>query len=311
MRGSTAAPLPLLLAADRSSLCAIAARCRAAAPDCAAAGALTADRSSAAARARRALRTARSCAPACDGRCSRARLCAARPPRRSRSCSPLIAARSVRSRLAAAPPRLTARRRARSPPTDRRRLLALVVLCAQHARAHLRATSRCSRARLCAARPPRRSRSCSPLIAARSVRSRLAAAPPRLTARRRARSPPTDRRRLLALVVLGAQHDRAHLRATSRCSRARLMRGSTAAPLPLLLAADRSSLCAIAARCRAAAPDCAAAGALTADRSSAAARARRARRTARSCAPACDESVLSCAAHARLDRRAAPAPARR
>ena len=116
LRGSTAAPLPLLLAADRSSLCAIAARCRAAAPDCAAAGALTAGRSSAAARARRPRRTARPCAPACHGRCSRARLCAARPPRRSRSCSPLIAARSVRSRLAAAPPRLTARRRARSPP---------------------------------------------------------------------------------------------------------------------------------------------------------------------------------------------------
>ena len=159
--------------------------------------------------------------------------CAARPPRRSRSCSPLIAARSVRSRLAAAPPRLTARRRARSPPADRRRLLALVVLCAQHARARLRATSRCSRARLCAARPPRRSRSCSPLIAARSVRSRLAAAPPRLTARRRVRSPPTDRRRLLALVVLGAQHARAHLRATVGA----LVRGSArldrrAAPAP-------------------------------------------------------------------------------
>ena len=133
------------LTAGRNSLCAIAARRHAAAPDLAAAGSLTTDRAGRTARARCALRAAPTCAPACDASSSRmwARLCAARPPRRSRYCSPPIAAHSARPQLADGPPRRAARRRARSPPT------------------------------------------------ARSAQSRLVAAPPRLTTRRRARSPPT------------------------------------------------------------------------------------------------------------------------
>ena len=117
--------------------------------------------------------------------------CAARPPRRSRSRSPPIAAHSARSRLAAAPPRLITRQRARSPPTG------LVGGCS-----HLQCSAHSAAMRArgqrvvvfvrgeCAARLPRRSRTRSPLIAARFVRSRLAAAPACLIARRRARLPP-------------------------------------------------------------------------------------------------------------------------
>ena len=416
--GSTAAPLPHTLAADRSSLCAIAACCRAAAPDRAAAGSLAADRPGRRLLALIVLCAQHRCArPRAASRCSEAGSCAARPTRRSHSRSPLIAAHSAQSRLAATPPRLTARWRARSPPTGlvggcsrslcsarstvvrarvprvdalkrsscaarppRRSRSRSPLIAAHSARSRLtaalprltarqrarspptglvggRSRSLCSARSTavrsivqrvvvlvrgsCAARSPRRSRSCPVLIAARSARSRLAAAPPRLTMRWRACSAPTDlvdgcsrslcsarstavrvRARRVAILVRGScaarppRHSRsrspliaAHSarlwlaaappRLTARrrarspptglvggCSRSLCsmrstavrssmrqvvvltpaLRGSTAAPLPLLLAAEPSSFCAIAARCSAAAPDRAAASSLATDR---------------------------------------------
>ena len=147
---------------------------------------------SVAARTHCALRAAPPCPPAPTSRCSEAGSCAARPPRRSHSRSPPVAAHSAQTRLAATPPRLTARRRARSPPTG------LVggcshSLCSARSGAvpvsvpQVDALKRSS----CTARPPRCSRSSSPPIAAHSARSQLTAAPPRLTARRWARLPPT------------------------------------------------------------------------------------------------------------------------
>ena len=117
-RGSTAAPRLLPLAANRSSLCAIAARCRVAAPDRAASDSLTADRPGRRLLALAVLYAQRCRAlPRSTSRRSRASTCSARPPRRFRSCSPPIAAHPKRSRLAAATPRLAAWRQARSPPT--------------------------------------------------------------------------------------------------------------------------------------------------------------------------------------------------
>ena len=117
-----------------------------------------------------------------------------------------------------------------------------------------------------------------------------------------------------------AARDRCALRAALPCAHARdstlsscqLVRSSTTAPLPPPLAAGRNSLCAIAARFHAAAPDFAAAGSLTADRPG-----RRllalslcSASSAKVCARMRRVVVLG-RGSARLDRRAGPTPARR
>ena len=207
---------------------------------------------------------------------------------------------------------MTAQRRARSPPTGLVGVCSRSLCSAPALPCAPACDGRCLFAQL--VRGSAAAPLALPLAADRSslsaIAARCRAAAPDHAA---AGSLTADRpgRRMFALAVLCAQCCHARPRSTSRCFRARRVRGSFAAPLPHPLAADRSSLRAVAARRRAGVPDREAAGSLTAGRPGRRLLELKCYARSADVRPRVRCAVVFERGSARLDHRAVPAPARR